>query len=85
MRRLPIVILGLALAATLTACSKGGRKPRMNIVEAPARVATIGVNAYLWRAALDTLSFMPIAQVDSKWRRDRDRLVLPPPRRPTSG
>ena len=65
MRRLSFLIVGVALMATLSACSKGGRKPRMNIVEAPARMATIGVNAYLWRAALDTLSFMPIAQVDS--------------------
>jgi hypothetical protein len=31
----------------------------------PTRVTTIGVNAYLWRAALDTLSFMSIAQTDS--------------------
>ena len=28
-------------------------------------MTTIGVNAYLWRAALDTLSFAPMAQVDS--------------------
>lgn len=27
---------------------------------------TIGVNAYLWRATLDTLDFMPVADVDSK-------------------
>lgn len=26
---------------------------------------TIGVNAYLWQASLDTLSFMPMASVDS--------------------
>ncbi len=32
---------------------------------APSRVTTIGVNAYLWRASLETLSFMPLAQVDS--------------------
>ncbi len=32
---------------------------------AASRVTTIGVNSYLWRAALDTLSFAPIAQVDS--------------------
>jgi hypothetical protein len=32
---------------------------------AASKVTTIGVNAYLWRAALDTLSFMPMAQVDS--------------------
>ena len=28
-------------------------------------MTTIGVNAYLWRAALDTLSFAPLAQADS--------------------
>ena len=28
-------------------------------------VTTIGVNAYLWRATLDTLSFMPLLQTDS--------------------
>ena len=32
---------------------------------AAAQVTTIGVNSYLWRAALDTLSFAPMAQVDS--------------------
>jgi hypothetical protein len=25
----------------------------------------LGINAYLWRAALDTIGFMPLAQVDS--------------------
>lgn len=32
---------------------------------APSKVTTIGVNAYLWRATLDTLSFMPLLQTDS--------------------
>lgn len=32
---------------------------------AASRVTTIGVNAYLWRAALDTVSFMPLLQADS--------------------
>lgn len=32
---------------------------------AASQVTQIGVNSYLWRAALDTLSFAPIAQVDS--------------------
>jgi hypothetical protein len=32
---------------------------------AASKVTTIGVNAYLWRAALDTLSFMPLVQTDS--------------------
>ena len=32
---------------------------------AASQITTIGVNAYLWRAALDTLSFAPLAQTDS--------------------
>jgi alpha-beta hydrolase superfamily lysophospholipase len=32
---------------------------------AASKVTTIGVNAYLWRAALDTVSFMPLVQADS--------------------
>ncbi|MDP8994410.1 MAG: DUF3576 domain-containing protein [Pseudomonadota bacterium] len=32
---------------------------------AASRVTTIGVNAYLWQAALDTLSFAPLAETDS--------------------
>jgi Domain of unknown function (DUF3576) len=32
---------------------------------AASRVTQIGVNAYLWRAALDTISFMPLLQTDS--------------------
>jgi hypothetical protein len=32
---------------------------------AASQVTQIGVNSYLWRAALDTLSFAPLAQVDS--------------------
>lgn len=38
-------------------------EPRDNI-EAAEEVYTIGVNAYLWRAALDTLSFMPMLSAD---------------------
>lgn len=50
--------------APLAACG-GKDKPRPGTIEAPARLTTIGVNAYLWRAALDTIGFMPLAQVDS--------------------
>ena len=32
---------------------------------APARMTSIGVNAYLWRAAIDTVSFAPLVQADS--------------------
>ncbi len=32
---------------------------------APSRMTAIGVNTYLWRAAIDTLSFAPLIQADS--------------------
>ena len=32
---------------------------------APSRMTSIGVNAYLWRAALDTVSFAPLLQADA--------------------
>ena len=32
---------------------------------AASQITQIGVNAYLWRASLDTLSFAPLAQADS--------------------
>jgi len=41
----------------------GNRVQRADL--AAAEVRTIGVNSYLWRAALDTLSFAPLTQVDS--------------------
>jgi len=66
-RRLPAsVSAGLLLAALmpLAACG-GGAKDRPKADLAASKVTTIGVNAYLWRAALDTLSFMPMAQADS--------------------
>jgi hypothetical protein len=59
----PALILGLA--TTLAACGGGRDKTRLSAELAPSRVTTIGVNSYLWRAAIDTLAFMPMAQVDS--------------------
>ena len=72
------VSLGLAIACafSVTACDfvredinrslgkgPGDRTSQADL--AASQVTTIGVNAYLWRAALDTLSFAPMAQVDS--------------------
>lgn len=42
-----------------------GHKKHVQSVMAPSQVTTIGVNSYLWRASLDTLSFMPLLQSDS--------------------
>ena len=68
--------LAAALITTLPACQwvrddinrTLGRAPTDRVRQADlaaSQVTTIGVNSYLWRAALDTLSFAPMAQVDS--------------------
>lgn len=50
------------LALALAAC--GGRE-RAAPDLAASQVTSIGVNAYLWRASLDALSFAPLLQADS--------------------
>jgi hypothetical protein len=66
------IIRGLmigALVVSLGACTHHNHRPkkqvRQSAVLAPSKVTQIGVNAYLWRATLDTLSFMPLLQTDS--------------------
>ena len=51
---------GLALAG----CSHHNKQNRAAEV-ASASITSIGVNSYLWRASLETLSFMPLTQADS--------------------
>ena len=46
----------------LAACSSGAQKPAEL---APTKLSTLSVNTYLWRAALETIAFMPITQADS--------------------
>lgn len=53
----------LLLLALLAGC--GGKDKVAANVPPPARVTTIGINSYLWRAALETIAFMPLAQADS--------------------
>ena len=53
-----IALSGLAL----TACSRNRSAPARL---APSTMTTIGVNSYLWRAAIDTLSFAPLVSADS--------------------
>jgi Domain of unknown function (DUF3576) len=45
--------------------AKSAKKARASADIAASKVTTIGVNAYLWRAALDTISFMPLVQADA--------------------
>jgi hypothetical protein len=60
-RPLRIAIM-VSLALPIAACA-GHHRPRSQM--AAAKITTIGVNSYLWRASLDTLSFMPLVQTDS--------------------
>jgi hypothetical protein len=61
-----LVLAAMALSGTLAGCSHHRREKHARVAPvAPARLATIGVNAYLWQASLDTIAFMPIASVDS--------------------
>ncbi len=60
--RTSTALMSLALLA-LAACGRGGDRPTADL--AASKVTTIGVNSYLWRATLDTLSFMPLLQTDS--------------------
>ena len=53
----------VAAAALLAACGGGQDRPKADL--AASKVTTIGVNSYLWRASLETLSFMPLLQTDS--------------------
>jgi hypothetical protein len=55
----------LVVCAALALASCGGGKERPKADLAASRITTIGVNSYLWRATLDTLSFMPLVQTDS--------------------
>jgi hypothetical protein len=76
MARPVYLLLAIACASTLSGCEfikndinatlgRGADAGYQQADLAAAQVTTIGVNAYLWRAALDTLSFAPLAQVDS--------------------
>ena len=52
----------LILALSTSGCARNRALPGQL---APSRVTTIGVNSYLWRAAVDTVSFAPLIQADA--------------------
>ena len=56
------LLLAIAATALLTACG-GKDRPKADV--AASQVTTIGVNSYLWRASLETVSFAPLVQADS--------------------
>ena len=56
--------IAVMLALAVAGCGGGGNR-KAKLALAASSVSTIGVNAYLWRASLDALSFMPMLQTDS--------------------
>lgn len=67
MRIMPVLLSALTLPL-LAAC--GGGQPTTDMDTGATIIAggpgkmTLGVNSYLWHAALDTLSFMPLSSAD---------------------
>ena len=63
MSRFTLTLVAVAAVGTaLSGCSKSRDLPTEL---APSRMTSIGVNSYLWRAAVDTLSFAPLVTADS--------------------
>ena len=63
MNRLQMTAAALMFVALATpGCSRNRTLPTRL---APSRITTIGVNSYLWRAAIDTVSFAPLLQADA--------------------
>ncbi len=53
------------LIAVTLATSGFARNRGLPTTLAPSKISTIGVNSYLWRAAVDTVSFAPLLQADA--------------------
>ena len=51
----------LVFALAGSGCARNRNVPNQL---APSRVTTLGVNSYLWRAAVDTVSFAPLLQAN---------------------
>lgn len=58
-------VISLGIILTLGGCGIFGGDDKIKNIEAAEEVYKIGVNAYLWRATLDTLSFMPMRSADN--------------------
>ena len=53
----------IVLALATAGCARNKTLPNRL---APSRATTIGVNSYLWRAAVDTVSFAPLLQANAQ-------------------
>ena len=62
---MPSLYKAAAALIALTVATSGCARNRSLPTElAPSRISTIGVNSYLWRAAVDTVSFAPLLQAN---------------------
>lgn len=61
-RKPTYAFLAVSLLLTAGACSRNRDIPNRL---APSQMTQIGVNSYLWRAAIDTVSFAPLLQADA--------------------
>jgi hypothetical protein len=72
MRKASVTVLAASAVLALGACAHGGGGAQAYHAPGfhpfgggkPSAAPTIGVNAYLWRATLDTIAFMPLASAD---------------------
>ena len=53
----------LVLALATPGCSRNKTNPNQI---APSQVTTLAINSYLWRAAVDTVSFAPLLQANAQ-------------------
>ena len=68
-KRVPALLVSSVMASVfLTGCGTlgiGKSKAKQNArAVSTAQAPNMGVNSFLWRASLETLNFMPLAQVD---------------------
>lgn len=53
----------MVLAIATTGCTRNRNLPSQL---APSQVTTLAINSYLWRAAIDTVSFAPLLQANAQ-------------------
>lgn len=66
-KRVPALLISTVVASViLTGCNTFGKSKAEKNARAvsTAQAPNMGVNSFLWRASLETLNFMPLAQVD---------------------
>ena len=57
-----LALLCLVPALAATGCAHKSRRPNVDVTN--QRVTSIGVNAYLYKASLEVLNFLPLTKVD---------------------